>query len=441
MIYTVNNNRQLNFKTPLIEYIRSKYLYNNENLIYSTKYSSGTFSITNPTSTFSNCCFINGYPHFDIPLEICLEEIQFFLNDENMYENNFYIRYGDTHPHKIIPKLAQVRNLLVENSFSNMIGQNACSFYGLGDISLKSLSDLILKNNINISPLELLTKILNNDIPITIYSKLEKYDLHALEEISKFSEKLGLKQKKFLIESKLYENQELYSSIKNNPNYFDELRNNGELKYSLQELMVIKSLLKTEDDILFNIIGANQISHILKVEELLTNSYKVDNRFLTYEICRNAENRNIDSWSIMLQDFIEQNCIKINSNFIDYQDLLKILIIINNNDLIIDFGNMEKYKSNIMRFISIIESFNDKITSCNIKFNNDLICKMALVGYYLNRSIEMGNQNYFYKYIFQIVYEFEKNHEKYFEIYGLYQDFIIKCFERIGYKKIRELKK
>ena len=34
MIYTVNNNRCLKCSTPLIEYIKSKHLYNNENLIY-----------------------------------------------------------------------------------------------------------------------------------------------------------------------------------------------------------------------------------------------------------------------------------------------------------------------------------------------------------------------------------------------------------------------
>ena len=226
MIYTVNNNRYLKCSTPLIEYIKSKHLYNNENLIYTKKYSNGTFSITNPTSEFSNCSFINGYPHFDIPLENCLEEIDFFLNDESMYNNNFYIRYGDTHPHKCIPKLAQVRNLLIENSLSNMIGLKAKGFYGLGDISLKSLADFISKNNIDCSPEDLFIKVVNNNIPMAIYYKLEQYNLNALKEISMFLKDLQLTQKEFLIESKLYENQELYNLIKKNPNYIGELKNN-----------------------------------------------------------------------------------------------------------------------------------------------------------------------------------------------------------------------
>lgn len=446
MIYTVNNNRYLKCSTPLIEYIKSKHLYNNENLIYTKKYSNGTFSITNPTPEFSNCSFINGYPHFDIPLENCLEEIDFFLNDESMYNNNFYIRYGDTHPHKCIPKLAQVRNLLIENSLSNMIGLKAIGFYGLGDISLKSLADFISKNNIDCSPEDLFIKVVNNNIPMAIYYKLEQYNLNALKEISMFLKDLQLTQKEFLIESKLYENQELYNLIKKNPNYIGELKNNGELKYSLQELMFIMTLIREKDDMLINIIGANQVSHVLKVNELLKDNSDINSRFLTYEICRNADDRDTNSWSVKLADFIEQNNLKIDNHYISYQDLLKILITINSNDVIIDFNKLEKYKNNIMRFNTIVENISEKNDIYNIKCKNDLLCKMALVGYTLNRSIEMGNQNNFYKYLISVVNEYEKNKEQYHNIEGLYKDFVIKCFDRLGYKeneivKIKELKK
>lgn len=444
MIYTVNNNRHLKFQTPLIEYIKLKYLYNDENLVYTKNYSNGTFSITNPTLSFSNCNFINGYPHFDIPLEKCLEEIQFFLNDESMYDNNFYIRYGDTHPHKCIPKLAQVRNLLIENSLSNMIGLRVKSFYGIGDISVKSLADFISKNDINCTPENLFVRIVNNNISREIYHKLEEYDLNSLKEISTFLKELQLNQKQFIIESKLYKNQELYNSIKNNSNYLNELKNNGELKYSLQELMFIKTLLQNKNDILINIIGANQTSHVLKVEELMKDDIDIDNRFLTYGICRNADDRDINNWSYKLNDFVEQNNLKINNYYIDYQDLLKILMIVNSNDVIIDFNNLEKYKNNIIRFNNIIESIRKKSNYCNIKCKNDLICKMALVGYNLNRSIEMGSQNNFYRYLISVVNEFETNKEQYYDIEGLYKEFVIKCFDRLGYKeskKIKELKK
>lgn len=68
-------------------------------------------------------------------------------------------------------------------------------------------------------------------------------------------------------------------NIKNNPNFIDELKENGELKYSLQELMFINSFLDNSNDVLFNIIGANQSSHVLKVEELLKENYDLKSRF------------------------------------------------------------------------------------------------------------------------------------------------------------------
>lgn len=444
MIYTTEDNRYLKYSTPLIEYIKAKHLYNNENLIYTNKYSKGTFSITNPTKLFTNCEFINGYPHFDIPFDKCLEEIDFFLSNESMYDNQFYIRYGDTHPHKCIPKLAQVRNLVIENSLSTMIGSNSKSFYGFGDISLKSLKDFIEKFHIEYNPEELFIKIVNNDISKDILPKLEKYDLDALKQISAFLKTIKLIPKQYLIESTLYKNQNLYNIIKNNPKFSDELKNNGELKYSLQELMFINSLLKNSSDVLISVIGANQNSHVLKVNELLKGSFDVRNRFLTYEICRNADEREIDVWSGKLDDFIKKNELKINGDYIDYQELLKILVIINSNDVIIDYNKLDKYKNNILKFNSIITDIDSLNNDIIIEEGNDLIYKMALVCYNLNRSIEMGNQNYFYKYILNVVNEYENNKEKYINLQGLYKKILVKCFDRLGYKRneqIKELRK
>ena len=210
--------------------------------------------------------------------------------------------------------------------------------------------------------------------------------------------------------------------------------------------MFIMTLIREKDDMLINIIGANQVSHVLKVNELLKDNSDINSRFLTYEICRNADDRDINSWSVKLADFIEQNNLKIDNHYISYQDLLKILITINSNDVIIDFNKLEKYKNNIKRFNTIVENISEKNDIYNIKCKNDLLCKMALVGYTLNRSIEMGNQNNFYKYLISVVNEYEKNKEQYHNIEGLYKDFVIKCFDRLGYKeneivKIKELKK
>ena len=444
MIHTIEKNRHLNYSTPLIDYIKSKHSYINENLIYTKKYSDGTFSITNPTDLFTNCELINGYPHFKIPLYKCMEEIEFFISDGNMYDNNFFIRYGDTHPHKCIPKLAQIRNLVIENSLSNMIGQNAKSFYGFGDISLKSLKDFIEKYHINIAVDELFVMIVNNNMSDDIASKFEEYDLLALKRISEFLRQMKFIPKKFLIESKLYTNNELYNSIKYNPNFICELKDNGELKYSLQELMFINSLLNNDDDVLISIIGANQISHILKVEELLKGNYDLRSRFLTYEICRNADERQVNLWSDKLSKFIEENNLKIRGNNIDYQDFLKILMIINSNDTIIDYDKLDKYTNNFKKFTDIVTSIDILNDNSIINSGNDLIYKMALVFYSLNRSIEIGNQSNFYRYLIGIVNEYENNKEKYSNIQGIYKKFLIKCLDRLGYienKKVRKLEK
>ncbi len=444
MIYTTEENRYLKYSTPLIEYIKSKHLYTNENLIYTKKYTDGTFSITNPTEIFTNCEFVNGYPHFHIPLYKCIEEIQFFISDGKIYDNNFYIRYGDTHPHKCIPKLAQIRNLVIENSLSNMIGQNAKSFYGFGDISLKSLKDFIEKYHINITADELFVMLVNNNVSNDILKKLEEYDLSALKQISKFLKQMKLIPKEFLIESKLYTNQKLYSSLKNNPNFFEELKENGELKYSLQELMFINSLLENNDDVLINIIGANQSTHVLKVEKLIKGNYDLRSRFLTYEICRNADERQITLWSDKLNKFIEKNNLEINGKNIDYQDLLKIIVIINSNDVIIDYEKLNKYTNNIRKFNDIVTSIDSLNDNKIVNSSNDLIYKMSLVYYNLNRSIEMGNQSNFYRYLVGIVNEYENNKDKYSDIQGLYKEFLIKCLDRLGYKKnekVKELKK
>ena len=68
---------------------------------------------------------------------------------------------------------------------------------------------------------------------------------------------------------------------------------------------------------------------------------------------------------------------------------------------------------------------------------------MALVGYNLNRSIEMGNPNHFYKYLLSVVKEYEVNPEAYHSIEGLYKQFVMNCLYRLGYDNnmIRELKK
>ena len=95
----------------------------------------------------------------------------------------------------------------------------------------------------------------------------------SCEEINDFKNNI-IPRMKEIINKKVVDD-----NIKNNPNFIDELKENGELKYSLQELMFINLFLDNSNDVLFNIIGANQSSHVLKVEELLKENYDLRSRF------------------------------------------------------------------------------------------------------------------------------------------------------------------
>ena len=438
MIYTYNNDRFLKYNTPLIDYLKINNGYENENLIYNKRFGSNMLTITSPKLNCPNCTYINGYPYFDVPYEKCVEEINYFLNDFSLYDYNVFIRYGDTHPHKIIPKLAQLRNLYLNQSLSSLIGDNSKSFYGFGDISVKSLGDFCNKYKINISPEQLFADIVNNCLREDIGNKLNEYVLNSLKQLSTYLNKLNLNNNDYIIESSLYKNQDLYKLLKNDTRYIGEHKKNGELKYSLQELMFIVNLLQNKEDVLISILGFNQYEHVIKVNDILKD-YNYNCRFLTYEICRNGAERDIDIWSKHILNNISNNFITINGNYIDVSNYLKLLFISNSNDIIIDFANLDKYTKNIKKVTNVLSAIEEP--SNDLLFfdkKNDLICLMSLCCYNLNRSVEMGSPIYFLNYVFKIVEEYEKNKNMYKEYSNLYNSFIIKCFEKLGILNKRE---
>lgn len=435
MIYTSSNNRYLKYSTPLIEYIRKNNLYGNENLFYSRKYTDGTFSITNPTNEYKNCQQVNGYPHFYIPLDIILDEINFFIDESNMYDNTIFIRYGDTHPHNPIPKLAQVRNLIIDNSLDLMIGSNAESLFTLGDISIKSLNKFSEKYSLGYTGEEIFINIVNHKLDIKIVKLLSQFDEEAMLEIRQFIKDMQLRESPFVLENELYKNQELYKKFKDDSKYESELKENGELKYTLQEMMFIYSLLKNPNDILISIIGSNQSDHIKKVDDIIKeDNESLDARFLSYGMCYNGDNICMNDWSSKLNNFIEQRKLVQNGKKMDYRDFLKALIIVNSNDSILDFNKLDKHVKNIKRFSEVIDSISRPAEKkIHIDNSNDLLCKMALVGYNLNRSIEMGSPNTFYKYLLGIATEYENHKDQYKNLNWLYYEFMKAGMKRIGY--------
>ena len=434
MIYSFKKDNTLLYSTPLVEYLKVHNNYNGENLIYSKKYTEGTFSITNPTGEFKNARLVNGYPHFEIPLDVCLEEIDFFMSGGNMYNYNFYIRYGDLHPNKPIPKLGQLRNIILNNSLNYLILNNVKSFFPIGDISIKSIKSFKEKYNIDIDEEELFKMIVNDRIPTEIRSQFDEYNIYTINLIKNYLNDLNLPVDEFVIESSLYTNQKMYQSLKNDERFKNELKNNGELKYTLQELMFIKKYAVYEKDVLINIIGANQSDHVLRVNEILNQiNFKNDTRFLTYGMCYNADEMDYKIWSDKINEFIVNNDIKVGGKYITPVYLIKLLTVLLSNDNDIDFNKLNKYRNNIKTGCNL---FNDLIYKEEIKIeNNDLIKMMALVNYNINRAVEKGSLNYFYKYVLSIYREYITNQDKYKNMQGLYFKFMNACQYRLGLRE------
>lgn len=434
MIYSFKKDNTLLYSTPLVEYLKVHNNYNGENLIYSKKYTEGTFSITNPTGEFKNARLVNGYPHFEIPLDVCLEEIDFFMSGGNMYNYNFYIRYGDLHPNKPIPKLGQLRNIILNNSLNYLILNNVKSFFPIGDISIKSIKSFKEKYNIDIDEEELFKMIVNDRIPTEIRSQFDEYNIYTINLIKNYLNDLNLPVDEFVIESSLYTNQKMYQSLKNDEKFKNELKNNGELKYTLQELMFIKKYAVYEKDVLINIIGANQSDHVLRVNKILNQiNFKNDTRFLTYGMCYNADEMDYKIWSDKINEFIVNNDIKVGGKYITPVYLIKLLTVLLSNDNDIDFNKLNKYRNNIKTGCNLL---NDLIYKEEIKIeNNDLIKMMALVNYNINRAVEKGSLNYFYKYVLSIYREYITNQDKYKNMQGLYFKFINACQYRLGLRE------
>lgn len=232
----------------------------------------------------------------------------------------------------------------------------------------------------------------------------------------------------------------MYQNLKSDKRFENELKNNGELKYTLQELMFIKKYAVQENDVLINIIGANQSDHVLKVNEILNQiNFNNDTRFLTYGMCYNADEIDYKIWSNEINKFIINNDIKINNKYITPVYLIKLLTVLLNNDNDIDFNKLNKYKNNIKTICGLLSNL---IYKEEIKIeDNDLIKMMALVNYNINRAIEKGSLNYFYKYVLSIYKEYITNQDKYKNIQGLYFKFMDTCQYRLGLKEENSVKR
>ena len=432
------------YNSLLLDFLSSMYSYNGEQLMYSTKYSTGTFTISTPNDSFVNCEFINGYPHFNVPLEVILGEIQNFLDDKPIYENGFIIRYGDTHPHKIIPKLGQMRDLMIEEVFNSMLSTSSSKrcIYAIGDISTKTINSVIdnyysiNERPIDIQPLiDYIFKKQDSNNPLI--KQWKNYVQESQSVLISFLKENQLELNELLLESSLYSDSGMYNYLKNNIVCENGVREDGSLKYLLQELAFILTFSR-EGQTMINIICDLQLEHVFDVMRVLkNNNIEGDIRFLTYKECINAESRDASEWSMLIADFIKQNNLNVSGKLLNYIDFIRIIVCSSSNSIVIDFSQLDKYKRCIKTFKSVKESlWKGGSKTHNIKEPNDLLNKMAMVNYFLNNCINSGEQFRFYNYIVSIKDEYCRHQERYQCVYELYCQFMTKCLEKLSLNKV-----
>ena len=184
-----------------------------------------------------------------------MEEINNFINNRPLYDKNIIIRYGDTHLYNPIPKLNQVRNLIIANMFNSMILTSGKKniIYTICDIDRKSLKKIVEEINLNDTDkmIEELNKyIVSGNCRNQEYlRKWYNLNLETKKDIIKFLRTLNLKIDKMIFESKLYKNREIYNKIKNDIIYKNGIRQDGTFKYPLQELMFILATDKSRTSI------------------------------------------------------------------------------------------------------------------------------------------------------------------------------------------------
>lgn len=447
-----------NYRSTLIDYLKREYNYDDSPLVYSTKYvKKGDFTIKRPSSVYKNCKLVNGYPHFNVPYEILMEEINNFCLRKPLYNKNIIIRYGDTHLYNPIPKLNQVRNLIIANIFDSMIQTSGkkCSIYVIGDIDRKSMDKIVQRIDRNKSE-EIIPKLINfisisDDINQKYLQIWKELNTESKEKIEEFMQKLSLQVPIIIPESSLYRNKELYNKIRQGIVYENGVRDDGTFKYPLQELMFILTA-NNKNASSLNVIGSNQTDHVLKVLDVMReNNLTCETEFLTYGICKNGDSREIEEWSEIIKNYIEKNHIMLDGELVKYQDFLKIIVASQGNTGIIDFYDLNKYKADFEKFKVICASrkmsFNiakeNRTTKIN-KENCDIINKMALANYYLNLAVKSGEQSRFFSYLYSVSREYIKNSKQY-EIYSnLFYNFISSalqyiCLDHIENFRLREV--
>lgn len=427
------------YNSYLKEYLFNKFNYDNSHLIYSSKYNNGSFSINIPNLEYKNCDFINNYPHFHVPIEVCLEEINNFINGKSIYNDSYTIRYGDLHPNKPFPMLGQLRNIYLNESIKNCIltEGNKKSIFTIGDISFKTIQNYV-DNNFEHQEREIIFQKLvrslmsGEDNGLVHNYKIYCQNVNIL--IKNYFEFLDIRNINMLNESDLYYNQQLSSYLKTIAKE-DELKQDGNLKYVLQEFMFILNN-KYKNTKIINIIGCDQAAHIKKVNEIIDReNIDCNLSYLTYGICKNACERELLVYKNNIENQILNNNINVNGISLNFQDYLRLLFLSNSNNNIIDFNNIKSIKNSLKIFdeifYSLDKSKNKRKSNVSIEMN-DLLNNMTLINQVIDSVVVSGETRKLITYLNSLAKLYLNEPELNESMSNLYYQFVLRCLELVS---------
>ncbi len=421
---------KLDFQSDLKDYLIKNNGYVNEHIHYCQKYDEGAFTINVPTSTYRNCYYINGYPHFKIDARIMRTEIENFILGKNLYDYDFTIRYGDTHPHKPIPKLAQIRSISINDALQGLIltsGKKE-SVYVLGDVSQRSLENAFPNANASDYRKQLMMGMGIDSIEGGIYKEVVE---RAKEKIENFIRDIGFPKPTVKMESDYYKNRDVFDEVSrfSVESGFGE---DGTLKYVLQEMIYVCSVLNKGGK-LISILGDNQNEHVLKVNSLMKNNdLSYDVAYVTYGHCFEAKTRDKDIWIDLLEEYIRKKGWRTENGLIDPLIYLRLLFSCQNNSMEIHFDALSNYDNTVLTYFEILkcyESCRKEDAEINLDGNNDLLAEMALVYFKIHYAVSAGEQSQFFRYLYSLAKKYNKYPEKYRAISPLLGRFIKRGLE------------
>lgn len=424
------------YNSRLKDYIVLQNNYDGAHLIYTNKYGPPAFTITRPSTLYQNCRFIQNYPHFDIPVECCMKEIQDFIDGRPLYSKDFCIRFGDTHPDKLIPKLGQMRNLFLGDIWSSLVSGNGKvdSIYLVGDISeksvyhyLNSIPDTGQKDTLNLLTRLVMAPSTNHPL-YTAYKKQNLSKIH--DTLQPFLEKFMIVPT-IMLESELYNDAQLFKYITKEINFKNGKKDNGNPKYALQELMFLLCQ-RFANARIISILGDNQSDHVAKVLKILRdNQLQVDAAFLKYGWCENALSTNHEEWLANITNYLRTAG---HAYITDATDFLRIIVCASSNTAKLNFSSLSGVLKYMNMFAEIIHSIIIADTGCSC-FNvlpemNSLIGQMSLVFQEWDQTIVSGEQSRFFRYLLALSREFTANAS----IYNKSSSFIYAQFMRRALK-------